>query len=154
MKINIRSATLSDAKYLYGLASDPLTRENSFDSNPIKWSEHLNWLSEKLENANSDIFIFSSGEKLIGTVRFEKKEESVISVIVDPKFRGKGIGPEIIKIGCKHFWENNQDDIFAYIKTKNVRSIKSFNKASFKFDSTLLIKGIDSVRLKAKKNDI
>ena len=154
MRIDIRLATLSDAEFLYGLASDPLTRDNSFYSNPIKWSEHLKWFSEKLENADSYIFIFSSREKLIGTVRFDKKEESVIAVTVDPKFRGKGIGPEIIKIGCKHFWENNEDDIYAYIKTKNVRSIISFNKASFKYDSTLLIKGIESVRLKVEKNDI
>lgn len=144
MELEIRNAQFIDADYLFKLANDPETRKNSFVSREIVWDEHINWVQNSLKDPNRYIFIISSEEDDVGIVKFEIREEVVIGVTIDPRFRGKGLGGEIIKKGCLKFWEKNARDINAYIKTSNIASVKAFKKANFSFLETVFINGINS----------
>jgi RimJ/RimL family protein N-acetyltransferase len=154
MNIEIRSAAKEDAEYLFKLANDPGTRKNSFNPKPIEWFEHKSWFSEKLQNPNSNIYIFLLEKQPIGTVRIDKREdETIISVTLDPNYRGLGLGSKIISLGCNEFWKDNENAILAYIKKENVGSIKSFEKAGFIYYSTSIVEGVESLILKAKKHE-
>ncbi len=152
MKIKIRKATYDDVEFLFNLANDSITRQNSFNSAPIKWHEHTTWLKDNLNNPSRYIYIFESNNKKIGTVNLKKDTEVIISVTVSPEFRGLGIASQIIKIGCSCFWKDNDDDICAYIKTENVASLMTFKKAGFVFCSDSVIGNINFLIFKAKKN--
>jgi ribosomal protein S18 acetylase RimI-like enzyme len=87
-------------------------------------------------------------------VRIDKREdETIISVTLDPNYRGLGLGSKIISLGCNEFWKDNENAILAYIKKENVGSIKSFEKAGFIYYSTSIVEGVESLILKAKKHE-
>ncbi len=155
MNLKIRKAKLDDIDILFEWANDEYTRNNSFNTELIKWSNHKKWYYQKFNNPNSFIFIICSMEnKPIGVVRIEKKiNESVIGITLSSEFRGKGLGSKIIMLGCKEFWKTNGNDITAYIKKTNIASIRSFEKAAFQFDRYSKIDGNECLILKANKDE-
>jgi len=152
MKIDIRQIIESDCAIIYEWANDPDTRRHSFNSEAIKGEEHQQWFYNKLSDDNCYWYHFSLEQNPIGHVRIEKNEDTIISVTIAPEFRRKGLGAEIIKIGCQAFWKSNNNDIIAYIKNTNPGSIKSFEKAGFKKDADIIIKHEPCVIFKATKD--
>lgn len=152
MTIEIREVILSDAQFLFNWANDPVTRQNSFNSEPIEWNDHILWLKKRLFDLKNKTYILHSNEEPIGVVKFEGIEDTIIGVTVAPFHRGKGLGVEIIKIGCNKYWENNDLPILAYIKKDNVASQHVFKKAGFTFLKDEIIYGKACLILKAKKN--
>lgn len=152
MKLNTRPVNESDCGIIYEWANDIDARRHSFNSDPINWDEHQQWFFNKLSDDNSYWYLFSLENSPIGHVRIDKNESTIISVTVAPDFRKKGLGAEIIKIGCQTFWMTNHNDVLAYIKRTNPGSIKSFEKAGFKMYSDTLIKNEPSVIYKATKD--
>lgn len=133
-KLSYRRATINDARLLYDWANEPLVREASFYSDPIVWENHVAWLERKLQDSNAKILIFESENKVAGQVRIENGEEAIIGISIDEYFRGKKLAPSMLRMACEEFWKNNNNAVFAYIKTDNTASVKSFEKAGFKFE--------------------
>lgn len=132
MNLNIREITLDDAQILFLWANDPLTRLSSFNSDPILWDKHVIWLKNSIKNVNRTIYIVSFDGIPVGTVRFDRCEETIIGITVSPEYRGKGLGVKMIQSACeKYLRERNDEKITAYIKNENVASIKAFQKAGF-----------------------
>lgn len=155
MRILYRKAENKDCELLYRWANNSDVRNNSFNPRRITWDEHRKWFSSKLIDPESFLFIFESEELIpLGIVRIERiRENRVIGVTVAPEFRGQGIGSRIIELGCRKFWENKTDDIFAYIKVSNKGSLMAFQNAKFKVVKITAINKIPSFILKASKND-
>ncbi|MDD2198929.1 MAG: GNAT family N-acetyltransferase [Bacteroidales bacterium] len=151
MELRIREAKQADAHYLYLLANDPLTRNNSFNSKPIDWEDHVIWFEKALNDPNRYIFIANQDSNNVGVVKFETKSETVIGITVDPKFRGRGLAASIIRNGCLKFWEYQGNDIIAYIKLSNIASIKSFVNAHFSRIENTMINGFECQKLIAIK---
>jgi len=153
MELKIRKAEINDAKYLFNLANDPETRNNSFSSELIGWNNHVAWLEQKLNDNKSFIYIISKNDINIGTVKFEINDEVVIGVTVDPNHRGLGLGALIIEKGCQEFWKTNENNVIAYIKTSNKASVQVFEKAKFKTIEHVHINNTDCYKLLASKYD-
>lgn len=151
MELTLREARQSDADYLFVLANDPVTRNNSFNSEPIDWKDHVRWFEKALNDPDKYIFVAYQDGNKVGVVRFETGSETVVGVTVDPLFRGKGLAAGIIRNGCLKFWEHRSDDIIAYIKLGNIASIKSFVNARFSWIENTTIKGFDCQKLIARK---
>lgn len=147
--ITSRQATLNDARLIFDWSNDTETRKNSFNSDPIEWNRHLAWLEQRLENADT-ILIFETGSAPIGMVRFSISEaNATIGVMVAPEQRGKNYGSQIIALASEIFLEKYPTtDIHAFIKKENIGSIKSFEKANFKFVKNLEVHGHSSVEMK------
>jgi RimJ/RimL family protein N-acetyltransferase len=152
MNIELKSASILDAKLLFDWANDPITRESSFNENPIEWNSHCRWFENKIKDISSVIFIFYSQNVPIGVVRFESNEITIIGVTVAPDHRGKGISFVIIQMACEKFWETNNHDIFAYIKISNLKSVRAFEKAGFCFLKEDIYNNIPCLILIAKRN--
>ncbi len=83
--IKFRYASIEDAQLLYDWASDVSTRNNSYNSEKIEFKDHLNWLQNKLSDANCSIYIFSEGDKYIGQIRIDANNdnEAIIGISID-----------------------------------------------------------------------
>jgi len=136
LELKIRMATMDDAELLFRWANDPETRKNSFNSNIIRWEDHIKWLNSKIYDPKSNIYILTLDNSPIGTTKTEQTSDTIIGITVAPEYRGKGLGSAMIKKTCEKYWESNDNDIFAYIKSMNVKSKNVFEKAGFIFFET------------------
>jgi RimJ/RimL family protein N-acetyltransferase len=152
MNLDIGEVTEKDAKLLFEWTNDPVTRENSFNTSPVKWNDHVLWLNKKLNDPFCKMFIFHQNNQPVGVVRFDTDENTIIGVTVAPTHRGMGIGAEIIKMGCLKFWEISHQDIMAYIKEGNLASLHAFEKAGFSFYKNDIYNNFACLILTAKKN--
>src|SRR2546428_13830486 len=71
MNLVWREARMADADVLWRWANDPETRQNSFNTSPILYEEHVAWLSQRLGSDATPIWIFSDGDVPVGQVRFD-----------------------------------------------------------------------------------
>jgi UDP-2,4-diacetamido-2,4,6-trideoxy-beta-L-altropyranose hydrolase len=134
-KITIRHADIGDAKLLYDQINDKKTRLSSFNSNPILWEDHLQWLRKKLKDENSWVFIAENHiEDPIGQIRFDRKNDFFdISYSLDKKFRGLGLGKTLLKTGLKTIQTKIHKPVIMQgtVKNNNLASKISFENCGF-----------------------
>ena len=145
----LRKVVFEDALDIFNLSNDDLVRKNSFNSEKIKWKNHLIWLRKKLEDENSIYFaIVDDLNKLYGQVRFDintKNEEAIINISLGEKIRGLGLSYFVIDKSINKLLKSKSIKLIkAYIKHDNIPSIKSFKKANFVFLNNQIIKGSKS----------
>ncbi len=118
----LRTVTPEDAKMLFAWTNDPVTRQNSFQSKPVLWEEHVAWLQRKLEDENCFFFILTDGKRDYGTIRVDcitvesndaddlkaddgqtdgasilgEEKYGLISFSIAPEQRGKGLGRKML----------------------------------------------------------
>lgn len=127
----IRLATINDIKKVFELSNDEDVRKNSINQEKIKWEYHIKWFENRIKNTKEPFYIIETLDNdFVGQVRFDKKEELVISISVAKNFRGKGLAAKIIK-KCSEKTKSNK--IIAFVKDCNIASKKSFVKAGYKF---------------------
>ena len=123
----IRFATTDDMKNVFELSNDKLVRKNSINQEQIGWDDHVVWFTNRITKTGEPFYIVESyDKKLIAQVRFDKRDEFVISLSVSSGFRGKGLAAKIIK-KCSEFSGINK--ITAWVKEENTASQKAFLKA-------------------------
>ena len=92
MTVKVRKAVLDDIEDLYIWRNHETTRPMLHNTEAIKWEEHSKWFSEALQNPNRCsliCYLEESGIK-IGSVSFNiQAETALISIIINPKMRGK-----------------------------------------------------------------
>jgi UDP-2,4-diacetamido-2,4,6-trideoxy-beta-L-altropyranose hydrolase len=97
-RLVLRDASMDDAQLLFGWANDPVTRQNSFNPEPILWNSHVEWMQNKLTDSNARLFVLELEEVACGHIRYqiEKSGEALLSFVVDPQFRSMGIGDALV----------------------------------------------------------
>lgn len=129
----IRLATPADIEKVFQLSNDPVVRANSINTEKIKWEEHVSWFENRIKKTEEPFFIVQSFEgELIAQVRFDKKQETIISISITEAFRGKGLASKIIQ---KSSAESQLKKIIAYVKEDNLVSQKAFLKAGYQLRS-------------------
>jgi UDP-2,4-diacetamido-2,4,6-trideoxy-beta-L-altropyranose hydrolase len=153
--LRIELAKNSDLMDVFNLSNDRVVRESSFNSQPIFLKDHIKWFEEKIKNYSNVFFIVRDKENnFVGYVRFDnykqlKKDEYVITIHLAEQFRGKGLGPMLIKETSEIFLNDYAAfKIYAYIKKENEPSLKSFLKVGYKIVGEELISDIESYKLK------
>ena len=133
--ITFRLANLDDAEILMQWRNDFSAYKNFLQSRPVKREIHLNWLQTIIANKRRHLFIILEDQKLIGQVRFDQdgEDSAEISITIDKRFRGRGLGAESIKLSSMMFFENQKHirRIFAIVKIGNNFSINAFLKGGF-----------------------
>ncbi len=150
--ISIRELKATDKDLLFEWSNDPLTRANSFQTDSISFEEHDNWFEQQLLKSHMN-YILECDTIPMGLVRFSDKENTtIIGIVIAPAFRGKKLGSVAISMGCEQFLSKHPNaNIFAYIKTDNISSIKSFEKANFERTKKLDINGYSSLEMQLRK---
>lgn len=114
----------------------------SLKSKKITFFQHINWFRKSLVNPNIKMYIGLKkiNHKLskIGVVRFDiKKNFALVSINLNPDFRGKKFSSQLLKLCIKNFFNFKKINLKATIKNNNFASIKCFLKNGF----VLFIKG-------------
>lgn len=152
-KYFLRPVTKQDAKLLFDWTNDPVTRQNSFSTKPVLWEEHLNWLNQKVNDANCLFFIMCDGKHDFGTIRIEYKDENnrimdekgkqaIISFSIAPEYRGKGLGVKMLALGEQKAktWKvsgKQIDILIGEVKEENIASRKCFEKNDYILDKEM-----------------
>lgn len=125
----LRLAGPEDCADIYRWRNDPVTRNNSFNTEPIPYEAHVKWYQGALNDGSKIILIAVNDQEKIGMVRFDLKPagEALINVVIAPEKRGQGFGSVILEKACQYIFDQTAiTNITAEIKKENVQSIKAF----------------------------
>jgi RimJ/RimL family protein N-acetyltransferase len=108
----------------------------SIKNKKITFLQHVNWFRKSLINPNIKIYIglIRKYKKLskIGIVRFDiKKKIVIVSINLNPDFRGKKFSSQFLKLSIKKFLIYKKKNLKAIIRNNNIPSIKCFLKNGF-----------------------
>lgn len=120
--LKLRQASLSDARVLFTLRNHPQVREQSHNTEKLRFSDHQKWLENFLEDRAKCILIAEEDGYFIGMVRFEKAEDAyLMSWAISPEVQGQGFGKVVVSDAI----DIMDGDVFsAEIKQNNFASIK------------------------------
>jgi len=150
--LSLRRATPDDAEKLLAWANDPVTRQASFNTEPIPWETHVAWLNRRLADENCAFFIAHDGRADVGTARFDRREAGVaeISFSLAPEARGCGLGTKLIRLASyTTFDEGFCDEVRGWVKGTNKASLRGFEHAGFSERQRALQHGTESVEFAA-----
>jgi len=127
--MRLRKATFNDWKILLDWRNDPITRENSFETEEVSEQIHKLWFNDSLLNPNRSIYILEDNFTSVGSIRSDLhwNNQSVLSWSIAPDQRGKGYGTKILEI----YLQNKKGKFIAEIKPRNIASIKMVEKNGF-----------------------
>ena len=150
--MKVREVTENDSELIFNWSNDPLVRSQSFKSNKIEFKSHENWLKEKLKNNNSLLLINQFKNNNIGLVKFEvEKDNCTVGILLDKKYRGQGLSSLMLKVSSTFYFNKFLIPISAYIKESNIASVKSFEKAGYKYFNKINVNGFNTLVYKLKK---
>ena len=138
--MELREATIDDAKFLFELRNDPETVKQSQNRSPVKWKDHVDWLLEILSpqkrrhlyvavEAHDDTAFAVD----VGTGRLDLLDDDVmeLSITVAPGARGRGVAKRIISALKDQATEMGFPTQIAHVRENNVGSMIAFLKAGF-----------------------
>lgn len=155
--LRMRSATPDDLMMIWKWRNEPQTRAVSFNPAWIPLDEHKQWFSRNLADPLSRILIATDLDgSPVGEVRFSLQgDEAEISVILDPHYRGKGMGRYLINSGARYLFETTGIlRIHSYIKCENKISWKAFLSAGFRSVGTTEIRDMTVLHLLFSRDDM
>lgn len=130
----LRLAERGDRFVLWEWANDPVTRQNSFNQQPIPWEDHVAWFTNKLQSERTRIWILEYLALPVGHIRYDRTDEAtaLISFTVAPGWRGRGLGTKMLRLTAEtamRLLEVEQVEGEAY--ARNTASVRAFEKAMF-----------------------
>ncbi len=141
MKLKLKEAQKEDCLLIFNWANDPEVRHFSFSSESITWNDHQLWFQQYLQSHKSWIYIaMLDDNKAVGQIRFDlvTSGEIEIDISLSKEFRGKGLATQLIQAGIEKLLYNNRNikQFLAWIKSTNMASLKTFQRAGFKVAKT------------------
>lgn len=147
--LSIRKLDEKDKQITFEWTNDPVTRRNSFNSEPILFDQHSKWFNSKFNDKFAYYFVCEVDSKPAGLVRFDydhSEQAFIIGISIDVKYRGRKLAITFLKKTCNKFIEFSNKPIIAYIKEDNIASVKAFENAGFKLKSEVIIHGNESFK--------
>lgn len=133
--LKLIKATKADCKNIYDWANEEEVRKNSFNSDLIKYEDHVKWFESKLNDEDVYLFIVKDkGEEdkdiSVGMLRLERQENNslLINFSIDVNSRGKGYATKLLKF-IKDKYRNEL--LVGKVKTTNIGSMKAFEKSEY-----------------------
>ena len=133
--ISIRKANYSDEAEILNWRNSQQSIRNSLGQKKINKSEHKEWFLRAIKSDNDHHYMALLKNKKIGIVSFHlnKNKNFFVSINLNPKYRNKRLGSKVLLLTQKkREIREKKNLIFARIKSNNIASIKTFNKANFK----------------------
>jgi RimJ/RimL family protein N-acetyltransferase len=119
--MRLRAADAGDEQLFLIWRNDPLTVENSGNSQSVSPEEHGAWFHAALADPDRLLFVAESGENAVGMVRADKEGTGwVLSWSVDAGLRGRGLGACMVAM----LVEKLGGTVRARIRRENLPSLK------------------------------
>lgn len=132
--LTIRLALLDDAEQLWSWRNDPDTRRASHSTDAITRDQYMRWFKRCLSRNDSIILIAELHREAIGTVRFDKRRDSCLEVIINiaPYARSKKLGAPCLREACNFVLKKKAAGFRAEIRQENTASIRIFQQCGFR----------------------
>lgn len=146
--IRLRRVEMSDLRVVWEWLNRPEVRAVSFTSDPIPWSQHVQWFSSKLQDQACTYFVSTDEQgSPTGQVRYESEgDHAVVSVCVAPEQRGRGYGARLLRVASRALFQCTAvSKIHAYIKPSNQSSVRAFTLAGYKKSESTTFRGQDAL---------
>lgn len=132
--LELRPARMDDAGLLLAWRNDPDTIRNSFSGVAVAPSDHRNWLTQRLRDPASRIYVATMDGAPMGMARLDVRDVGVagVSVAVDPAMRGRRLGTALLSTLVGAMAEDQQvTTLVAHVKPENTASVRAFSAAGF-----------------------
>jgi RimJ/RimL family protein N-acetyltransferase len=145
LDVKVRYVEEKDVDFIFNLSNEKLVRENSYNSNYIKYKDHVMWFNKQLRSAPKLFFIVEYAGKPAGQVRFANDEDhSIVGVSISEQYRGKSIAFYGLSQAIREYFKKNKKPVLAYIKKTNGASVKLFKQVGFRLYKEEKVNGVDS----------
>ena len=138
--IKLRIASIKDLRVTFNWASSKLVRQYSFQKKNISFTSHEDWFSKKLISKDCVYMIAELNKTPIGSIRFDinKTGDALISFLLDPLSHGKGLGKQLLEIGCDEVVKLKKiNNIIGKVNIENTPSLNIFKNLGFSKKSEL-----------------
>ena len=135
LKILLTKVTAKDEKLLFKWSNEKNARMWSFNSAPIKLSDHKKWFKKNVRNKKIYMWKLKYRSSFCGLVRFRLKNKNIIlSYQIIEKFRGRKLGEKMLRMAIKKLRKiKPRTRILAKSFTNNLASKKTLIGSGFKF---------------------
>ena len=135
--LQLSDAKREDLDLYFKWVNDPDGRSNALSSDLIKYEDHCTWFTKKIASHNTYLWILKYKDIPVGQIRFELENDCfIISYFIDSKYRGKGTGLSIVKLGIERLLKIRKGiALKALVKKTNIASCKIFEQLNFKKSS-------------------
>lgn len=129
----LRDINEHDCKLIYDWANEVGVRQYSLQSQDIPWNSHTAWFKNKISDPNCKMFVLEENGLPIGQIRFERDGDNnwLLGYSIDARFRGKGFGKLLLKLGLEEMDKDQHSKVVAYVKPDNLASIRVFKSLGF-----------------------
>lgn len=129
MHVSLRKVRKKDWDFILELRNNRDFRKFFYNQHTITKKEHYNYLQKQQKNPNFVNWIISIGNKNVGYVRILDND---VSIIIDKKHQGRGIGTKVIKLIEIEAKKIGIKKLVAKVMIFNKNSKKIFEKNGFK----------------------
>ena len=153
-KVSFRPVALDDARLIYEWQCDPKTRKYSHNPAIPSYTEHLRWLTKKIQDVGSLTEVILFNREPSGVIRLDPIPDRnasslsfLVSIYIAPGMHGIGLGKKVLSKVCMLMIHA---DLYAEIYPENVASCALFAGCGFRSigDNTYYRAG------KARKYDV
>ena len=145
LNISFRAASKSDLQRTFEWSNEDTVRKNSYHSAAITIESHTNWFLNKIVSENTLFLIVLVNDNPAGIVRYENDTTtSVVGILIGKEYRGQNLASHILRKSAEIYFEKFKAPVQAFIKKKNIASLKSFEKAGYTFLEEREIQGHES----------
>ena len=159
--IRLRPAALEDSRRIWAWRNEPSARAASFNSTEIPFEEHDRWFSRRITTSETLFFIAAAGGPAdgrdVGYVRFNLHgSDAEISVCLDPAFRGRGLGRQVIDESSRQMLREQIEKIpdGEYVAPTAWLDDDARNRGRrLRVETKVIVEG-DSITIDAVKNEL
>jgi RimJ/RimL family protein N-acetyltransferase len=133
-KLTLRKGTAEDDRRLWLWRNEHRARTMFGDQQTVPWERHVAWLTARLADANTRLFIVEADGRPCGNVRFDAEltGTATVSIAMTRHARGFGYGAAALTLACQEvFNQRFCDRIEAKVKRENFASQRIFAKSGF-----------------------
>jgi RimJ/RimL family protein N-acetyltransferase len=128
-RVVVRPASGADALDVLAWRNDPVTRAMARNQDEVDTAAHLAWFGKALADPRRTFLIGEVDGEKIGMVRFDRGEETEVSINLDPAHRSRGLSYPLLMAGLAYVG----GDVWAEIRPENTASLRLFERAGFEF---------------------
>lgn len=142
--LKIRTAQEKDCKDIWLWRNTHHARRASFQSDPIAYADHERWFERKTQDPKAVLWIAETAQEKVGHVRYEiDAGKATISIVLNPKFYGLGLGAQVIAMADRKLLKSTQGayNIQAEIQDHHTVSVRAFTAAGYKLKERIVKNG-------------
>jgi RimJ/RimL family protein N-acetyltransferase len=135
--LQVRPASMDDARTLHDWRNDPQTRASSRTQDPVSWEDHLRWLEVSLGREDRRLFVAFDQTGDVGTIRWDLEHDGEweVSITVAPARRGQRLAGPLLAAGEQALAEGGGGgELTAYLAVvheQNAASLRLFAAAGY-----------------------